>query len=217
MSSKAEKLRKRRASQGAGRPRKENLERYPSGKIKPAETEKETLSVAVAARKRIHGFSDSTPDKTVADQRAGYTLGLMWIDGKISEEQLEAGNEYALAIARYHRLVGIPFPSARAQSLFSIKGHDGDVTESMAKRARDASNRMMALQGILLQCVDGPQVRSTIHSVAVMDLEHLRDAPPQQILWLRRGLSALRDSGILPNHNRSSRTTDIPLSQVSST
>lgn len=212
MASKAAKLRAKRSIRSAGRPRKENVERYPSGKIKPSETEKETQAVAIQARKRIHGFSDSTPDKTVADQRAGYTLGLMWIDGKISEEQLEAGNEYALAIARYHRLVGIPFPSARAQSLFSIKGHDGEVTEAHAARARSASNLMMRLQGILLQCVDGPQVRQTVNSVSVMDLQHLRDMPPQQILWLRRGLTALIQSGALPNHNRNA--TDITRFEV---
>jgi hypothetical protein len=51
---------------------------------------------------------------------------------------------------------------------------------------------MMALQGILLRCPDGPQVRSTVYNVTVMDYEHLRQMPPQQLLWLRRGLTALR-------------------------
>jgi hypothetical protein len=37
--------------------------------------------------------------------------------------------------------------------------------------------------------------------------------PAQQNLWLRRGLSALRDSGILPNHNRNA--TDITRLEVS--
>lgn len=214
MASQADRLRRKRAAQGAGRPRKENVDRYPGGKIKPAETEKETLSVAVAARKRANGWSETTPDKKALDPRAGYTLGLLCLDGKITEAQMEAGDEYALAIARYHRLVGIPFPSARAQSLFSIKGHDGEVSEQLAARARSASNLMMRLQGILLQCVDGPQVRQTVNSVSVMDLQHLRDMPPQQILWLRRGLTALQQSGALPNHTKSVMTTDIPRSKV---
>ncbi|CDM57660.1 putative conserved protein [Rhizobium favelukesii] len=212
MASQAEKLRRKRAAQGAGRPRKQGVDRYPSGKIKPAETEKETQSVAIQARKRVNGWSDETPDKKALDPRAGYTLGLICIDGKITEEQMEIGNEYALAIARYHRLVGIPFPSARAQSLFSIKGHDGEVTDEHAARARSASNLMMRLQGILLQCVDGPQVRQTVNSVSVMDLQHLRDMPPQQLLWLRRGLTALINSGALPNHNRNA--TDITRFEV---
>lgn len=186
MAAKAQKLRIKRALRTAGRPRKENVERFPGGKIKPFETEKENMSVVIDARKRMHGAN-----MNVESPLAGYTLGRIFLDGKITEEQRQAGDEYAEIIARYHRLVGIPFPSPRAQSLFSIKGHDGEVTADMASRARSATNKMMELHGVLLSCVDGPQVRSTIHSVTVMDLEHLRGMPDQQMLWLRRGLSAL--------------------------
>jgi hypothetical protein len=161
----------------------------------------------------VNGWNEKTPDAKAKDPRAGYVLGVLFLDGKITEDQLAAGDEYALAIARYHSLTGIQFPSARAQSLFSIKGHDGEVSQNMAQRAREASLKMMALHGVLLQCVDGPQVRSTIHNCAVLDLDHLRDMPAQQMLYLRRGLNALRDSGILPNHNRND-TTDIVKSEV---
>lgn len=183
---KAARLRIKRAMRTAGRPRKENVERFPGGKIKPFETEKENMSVAIEARKRMHGAN-----MNVESPLAGYTLGRIFLDGKITEEQRQAGDEYAEQIARYHRLVGIPFPSARAQSLFSIKGHDGDVTQSMVDRARAATNKMMELQRVLLSCIDGPQVKTTIHNCVVMDYDHLRLMPDQQMLWLRRGLSAL--------------------------
>lgn len=199
--SKAERLRRKRAIQGAGRPKKEGVERYPSGKIKPFETEKETKSVAIEARKRIHGAN-----MNVESEFAGYTLGRIFLDGKITEEQRKAGDEYAETMARYHRLVGIPFPSARAQSLFSIKGHDGEVTESMADRARRATNKMMELQGVLLKCQDGPQVRATIQNVAVMDLDHLRMMPDQQMLWLKRGLNALNKHKQLQAESKSGIT-----------
>jgi hypothetical protein len=192
MTAKAAKLRAKRAARAAGRPRKEGVERYPSGKIKPIETEREALSVAMDARRRIHRMTAANDD-TVRSQLAGYTLGRIFLDGKISREQLEAGDEYAEAISRYHRLFGIPFPSARAQSLFSVKGHHGDVTDDHASRARRATNKMMELHGVLLRCVDGPQVKTTIHNVAIMDYDHLRDMPAQQMLWLRRGLTALMD------------------------
>ncbi len=185
--SKAAKLRIKRALRGAGRPRKENVERFPGGKIKPFETEKENKSVVIEARKRIHGAN-----MNVESEFAGYTLGRIFLDGKITEEQRQAGDEYAEAIARYHRLVGIPFPSARAQSLFSIKGHDGEVSDDLASRARKATNKMMELQRVLFDCEDGPQVRSTIHNVTVMDLDHLRGMPDQMMLWLKRGLNALK-------------------------
>ncbi|MDR9777590.1 hypothetical protein RJJ65_34170 [Rhizobium hidalgonense] len=37
-------------------------------------------------------------------------------------------------------------------------------------------------------------MRSTVYNVTVMDYEHLRQMPPQQLLWLRRGLVALREA-----------------------
>lgn len=148
---------------------------------------------------KANGWTGKGADERARNPRAGYLLGVMCMDGKITESQLEAGDEFALAIARYYRLTGIAFPSARAQSLFSIKGHDGETTASEAARARDAANRMMALRGVLLQCVDGPQVSSTVWNVAVMDLDHLRDMPAMQVVWLRRGLEALKNSGLLPN------------------
>lgn len=200
MASKAAKLRAKRAN--AGRPKKKDVERFPSGKIKPFETERENKSVALDARRRIHGISAD-------DQRAGYTLGRIFLDGKITEDQFKAGDEYAETMARYYRLVGIPAPSPRAQSLFSIRGHDGEVTKSLADRARSSTNSMMQVQGILLSCEDGPQVKSTVHNVCVMDIEHLRLMPPQQILWLRRGLQALFNFKRLPNHYSRVITTEI--------
>ncbi|MBB4238644.1 hypothetical protein [Rhizobium esperanzae] len=192
MGGKAAKVKTQRANKGAGRPRKANVERFPCGKIKPFETEKDNISVAISARRRIHGFGRTVSDETVKSPFAGYTLGRMFLDGLITAEQRQAGDDYAEAMARYHKTTGIPAPSPRAQSLFAVKGHEGDVTDSLADRARKASNRMMALQAILLRCQDGPQVRSTVYNVTVMDYEHLRQMPPQQLLWLRRGLTALR-------------------------
>lgn len=197
MTSKAAKLRMRRLAR-AGRPRKENVERYPGGQIKHAETERDVMSVAIEARKRIHGI-----DTDGKDAHAGYTLGRIFIDGQISKEQLEAGNEFAQDMARYYSLVGLPFPSARAQSLFSVKGHEGDISQSQADRARRASNRMMELIGLLMQVQDGPQVRQTVMNVCVMDLDHLRNMPQQQMLYLRRGLQRLHEHKVLRQERKS--------------
>lgn len=182
---------KQRGNKGAGRPRKQNVERYPSGDVKRGETQREVMSVAIEARRRIDGWGDKVADDTVKSPFAGYTLGRIFLDGRITEEQRKAGDEYAEIISRYHRLTGIPFPSARAQSLFSVKGHDGEQSESVTTRARNATNAMMEAIGILLRCEDGPQVRALVHNLTVMDYEHLRGMGEQQMLWLRRGLTAL--------------------------
>lgn len=186
MASKAEKLRHKRISRG--RPRKANAERHPCGKIKQEwsqrESEQDAVSVALTARGKIHGLNEN-------NALAGYTLGRIFLDGKISEYQREAGDEYADDMARYYRLTGIPFPSARAQSMGTIRGSDGDVSQSLADAARRASNRMMELEGILLRCEEGPQVKTTVRNVCLMDIEGLRLMPERQLLWLKRGLDAL--------------------------
>ncbi|WP_434734148.1 hypothetical protein NL154_05625 [Rhizobium sp. YTUHZ044] len=190
MGGKATKI-KQRGNKGAGRPRKPNVERYPSGDIKRSETQREAMSVAIDARRRIDGWDEKTSDDIVKSQFAGYTLGRIFLDGRLTEEQRKAGDEYAEIHARYRRLIGLPAPSARAQSLFSIKGHDGEENETITQKARKASNAMMEVEGILLRCVDGPQVKQIIFNIAVMDYEHLRGVGDQQLLWIRRGLTAL--------------------------
>lgn len=202
MGGKATKV-KRPANKGAGRPRKQNVERYPSGDIKRSETQRETMSVAIDARRRVDGWSDKVSDETVKSPYAGYTLGRIFLDGRITEEQRKAGDEYAEIHARYRRLVGLPAPSARAQSLFSIKGHEGEESETVTQKARKASNSMMEVEGILLRCADGPQVKQLIFNLAVMDYEHLRGVGEQQLLWIRRGLTALANRKQLQGERKS--------------
>lgn len=186
MTSKAAKLKQKRISRG--RPRKEGAERHPCGKIKQEwsqrESEQDAISVAMTARGRIHGLNQN-------NALAGYTLGRIFLDGNITEFEREAGDEYAEDMVRYHRLTGIPFPSARAQSLGSVRGSDGDEPQSKLDVARRASNRMMELEGILLKCEDGSQVKTTVRNVCLMDIETLRLMPERQMLWLRRRLQAL--------------------------
>lgn len=187
MASMAEKLRARRAASKAGRPKKRDAERYPSGQIKKAWTEKEAKSVVIEARARIHGLSGT--DKIA---EAGYTAGRMWIDGSITKEELDAGNEYCGVVNRYYRAIGAPFPSARAQSLGRVKGFDGDEPLDMADKVRHATNRMMFIEGLLLQCGEGPQVKTTVHNLFIMDYEMMRFMHPTQLRWLKTGLDALK-------------------------
>jgi len=193
MTSKAAKLKSHRIKQRqyAGRPAKEGVERYPSGQIKHTEREKEVRAVAIEARQRVYFKGKEVSNDMVASPYAGYTLGRMFLDGRITECEREAGDEYATQMVRYYGLTGISFPSARAQSLFSIKGFDGETTSARARMAREASNRMMALEGILLRLEDGPRVKTTIYNTCLLDLEIMRTMPDSQLNWLKRGLKEL--------------------------
>ena len=174
-----------------GRPRKQGAERYPGGQIKHDyrrdETERDVLSTVIDMRQRQH----SLDEKDARSALAGFVLGRMRLDKAINEVEFEAGQRYAGDMARYYRLVGIPAPSPRAQSLFSVKGHDGDMTQQQADNARAASNRMMELEGVLLRLADGPRVKTTVFNVCVMDFDNLRDMPSHMFGWLHCGLRAL--------------------------
>jgi hypothetical protein len=187
---KAAKLKIKR--KGRGRPRKEDAQRHPCGKIDQAwaqrESESEIKSVVMEARQRVHQIANSN----AVHGEAGFTAGRMWIDGKITEEQLKAGNEYAEIMWRYYRSVGLPLPSARAQAFGQVRGHDGDETQDRATRARSATNRMMTVERLLLCCEAGPQVKMTTFNLFVMDHEAMRLMPPLQLQWLKRGLNALK-------------------------
>ena len=49
----------------------------------------------------------------------------------------------------------------------------------------------MRLEGLLLGCEEGRQVKATVFNVCVMDYEGLRMMPEAQLDWLKRGLNAL--------------------------
>jgi hypothetical protein len=190
-----------------GRPRKQGAERYPGGQIKhdyrKAETEREIMGTVLDMRQRQHGLDE----KDAKSALAGFVLGRMRLDKSINEVEFKAGERYAEDMARYYRLTGIAPPSPRAQSLFSIAGHDGDVSEDQARRAREAANKMMALEGVLLRLPDGPRVKTTVFNVCLMDFDNLRDMPLHMFGWLHSGLRALAIHYGLQDERKSANKT----------
>lgn len=184
-----------------GRKRLPDLERTPEGRISRSneqnekrESEKaaDVMATVIDMRQRLHGATG----ENVKDPAWGYALGRIWLDGNLGRGELgrlrlEAGNRYASDLARYYGLTGIPFPSARAQSLFSVGGHDGEISESRADAARKASNRMMTLEGALLKCKDGRNAATTVKNVCLLDIEEARGWPSHMLDFLRSGLDAL--------------------------
>jgi hypothetical protein len=174
-----------------GRPRNHDAERYPGGQIKhdyrADENEKQIKGTVVDMRQRLYGLSEADAKSDLA----GFVLGRMRLDMAINEVELKAGERYAEDMARYYRLTGIPAPSPRAQSLFSVAGHEGEISSERAAQAREASNRRMALETVLLRLPDGPRVKTTVFNVCFMDHDNLRDMPSHMFGWLHCGLRAL--------------------------
>ena len=180
-----------------GRPRlpaNENT-REPNGRLsrrqqRTIELEHETIATAGAARMRH--FNIASIDQA-RNERYGYLLGRIRMDGQITEEQHDAGRRYSEDMARYYGLTGIPFPSAKAQDLFAIRS-DGDEPEGKGKAAAKAREKMARLRDALLGCGDintARRVLHTVNAVCVEDLDHLRSLNPPMLKWLKTGLNAL--------------------------
>lgn len=185
-----------------GRPRRSNVMRTPSGQISRSTRQKEIneeeiMQTALEQRWRNHGLNK----KQAKRAEAGHVLGRIFLDNKLGKHnkadslahvRLQAGNRYAEDVARYFGLTGIPFPSARAQNLFAVRGHEGEDNLSRAAATRAATNRIMDLEGCLLGCHwQGRQVAATIRNVCVIDIDEAREWPEHMMEWLRTGLDAL--------------------------
>lgn len=203
------RTRARKRAKGAGRKPIPDMPRTPSGAISRShagrqarddltreltEAEKaDAMSVVIDMRQRVHGASTATAKRP----EWGYVLGRIYLDENlgsldgVGKMRLEAGTRYADALARYHGLTGIPFPSARGQNLFSVHGYDGETSAERAKAARKASDRRMELEGVLLRLPNGRHIASTVHSVCFLDIDESRGWPPHMLAYLRSGLDAL--------------------------
>lgn len=153
------------------------------------ETQRQARETAVSARMRVYGVSE----EIAAKQEAGTALGLLALDGKITGIQKEAGKRYSLDMERYYRCSGVPFPSARAMDMFAVRGYQGETTQQEADAARRATDKMMHLEGLLLRCNGGRQVKEKVFQVCVLDELQSRNWNGLTIGLLKSGLNALAE------------------------
>lgn len=155
------------------------------------------MQPAIDRRVRHYGIHDSkstSAEILAGDPAWGYLLGRLLKDGVISKVQHDAGNRYAEDMSTYFGLTGVPFPSAKAQNMFAVKGSSGDDDEDRGKRAAKARAKMTKLRDLLLSCGDintGRRVLHTVNAVCVEDIDHLRTLNPPMKAWLVRGLNSL--------------------------
>jgi hypothetical protein len=153
---------------------------------------------ATEARQRVFGVSKADAPTIYA----GSVLGRLYLDNKlgirdpkekgVAEFRRDAGDRYAMDMARYYMLTGIQHPCPKAQNVLAVRGDDGDVSEERAASARKASNRMMSLERCLGAAdMQGRPVTSSVKSVCIMDTETARGWHESQLRHLVRGLDAL--------------------------
>lgn len=190
---KAQKLKVKR-----GRPRRD-APRTPSGQISRSKEANLEMNMQPAIDRRIrhygiHGTKDTTAQILAGDPTWGYLLGRLLKDGVINKAQHDAGNRYSEDMAAYFGLTGVPFPSAKAQNMFAVRGSAGDDDGERGERAAKARAKMVKLRDLLLACGDintGRRVLHTVNCVCVEDIDHLRTLNSPMKAWLVRGLNAL--------------------------
>jgi hypothetical protein len=137
------------------------------------------------------------------DPRRGYVLGLLWLDGRITQEEHDIGLKYAEDMGRFYGLTGVQFPSARAQNLFAIRGGGGDDSENRVEAAKRARAKAYELQRVISGTSEakgalrfdigtGRKVEHAVKHLALLDVPEARKWPPFMIALFRKGVSALR-------------------------
>ena len=129
----------------AGRKRKPGL-RYPCGKLKREETEREAMATALAARQRHYGVTA----KQARDERLGSALGRLSFFQMISAQQYDAGVMFGKLYQAHHAIMGLPTPEPQSVTAIMIAAGlvEGVVTteapdetiEKLRKRFGDATD-----------------------------------------------------------------------------
>jgi hypothetical protein len=141
-----------------GRPRKVNVIRDSNGKSRGEIVD---FSVVMNQPHRRDAEGDARKSELL-----GYPLGRLRFSGEVSENQLRAGNEWALLVRSYAGMMGVPIGSPRSGSLLRdatgpAYSFSGDEARSDAE---EYEKRCASLRGRYDACFNTLE-RSEGHSV----------------------------------------------------
>lgn len=139
------------------------------------------------------------------DDKAGYPLGRLLLNGLITDGQHRAGNEYAAVVYSYARTMGIPMGSPRSGSMsecisagfYAWEGDRVEINEDEAKK------RVQAVKDRYNNCHETLTELGRLHNRGHKILHVMRDvciqenqerglwADPDKLGDLRLGLNAV--------------------------
>ncbi|OYY00910.1 MAG: hypothetical protein B7Y80_03055 [Hyphomicrobium sp. 32-62-53] len=176
-----------------GRKRKPGR-RTACGRLANEETEREAMATVLNARARHFGVSITS----ARDPRLGTALGRLNYQGRISDEQYQAGQTFGELYQRHHRTMGLPTPSPRSVAgLLINEGIFGgsevipspDDVARLRKRFDEAADALDACDRDHRLC-EGRRPAALIYRIVCVD-EDARDWPDEDIGNLRVALNAL--------------------------
>jgi hypothetical protein len=169
----------------AGRKRKFNVSRHPSGQPK----DEDPRTTVLAARQRLFGLSEVQSRSDLA----GYALGRLALGGSLGPEwrpHLDAANGYVSATARYMRVKYPSWPLPKAMDFISAKGLGGEPEIDEVKSIERRYERYR----LILARIDGIS-RMKFHSIAFDDV----GSGPETILATLKCTQAIIQ-GLPANH-----------------
>jgi len=133
-----------------GRKRKPGL-RYPCGRLKRQETERDAMATALTARQRHYGVTAAQ----ARDARFGSSLGRLNLQSLIGDQQYDAGLRFARLYFAHHVINGLPTPSPQSVSGLMIyvgllEGYESVETDD--EYAQKLRRQFNAATDMLDQC-----------------------------------------------------------------
>lgn len=177
-----------------GRKRREGVNRYPGGSIVNDERgESETEAKATVLRARASRVGAEHAHK----YECSFELGVAYLRGYITRQQLKAGEHWAFVVDRHHRMNGFPSPFPKAMDWLSAKGRAGDY-EPTPDHIRTVANDYM--RSYTATAKFGRHTELACQSLC------LHDVPPwawPDHTWkaLRKGLDALASLYAIPDYD----------------
>lgn len=142
------------------------------------------------------------------DDKAGYPLGRLLLNGLITDGQHRAGNEYAAVVYSYARTMGIPMGSPRACSMSEyISGREGGYEwegDKLEIDPEEAAKRIVFVKDRYNNCHETLTELGRLHNRGHKILHVMRDvciqesqerglwADPDKLGDLRLGLNAVQ-------------------------
>ena len=141
-----------------GRPKKQNVSRYPGGQIKAVAPTPELL------RRRAELVGEGRAE----DPRASWPLGVLLLLGRITERQYEAGVRFRTLDARYSAIKGLPPRHPRCVSLDELRAGN-DETAFDAEEWERLRVRFMEVS-YTVQSLAGPQAWWAVVEIVLFDM-----------------------------------------------
>ena len=168
--------------------RRQQGERYPSGKIRPQET------IPPEALKRRAELVGCSPEDAAKRPEAGYALGQLLMRGIIDQRQHDAGIAFGLVWTRWALMAGLPAHQPRQPTGRARTDPDLDEWEKVRDRYRAACDSVR-------RCRPSGLVWAAVEMVVADDIAHpilSGLTGPSGLRALQDGLDALADHYRIP-------------------